>query len=387
MSKFDTYVLRRLLLMFAFLALVLGAMYCINHAVKLLDRLIADGQSVLVFAEFLALSLPEIMQRVLPVSAFVATIYLTNRLIMDSELTILRAIGCDPWRLARPVVVFGVITAVGLAGITHFLAPASTTKLAERKHEVAQDIIGRFLNEGRFLHPARGITFYIREITADGTLRDIFLSDSRNADRVVSHTAAQARLQRLGDRLELRMEEGVSQLYERPTDRLFTTQFARFTYDVSSLLDARGRPRRDVDEYSTAELLRNATDGISAAGAVGVSLGHRLEEAHSRTSQPLMSFIAVLIGFAALVGGAYSRFGLWPRIVMAVVLLTLLQMLNNLLAGLVHSRAALWPLLYAPPAVGGAFAALLLGGAAYPLHWNYRRGRRRTEPESSGGTA
>ena len=57
-AKFDRYMLSQLLVLFGFFSLVLVAVFWINRAVVLFDRLIGDGQTALVFLEFTALGRP-----------------------------------------------------------------------------------------------------------------------------------------------------------------------------------------------------------------------------------------------------------------------------------------------------------------------------------------
>ena len=52
MAKFDRYMLSQFLILFSFFALFLVAIFWINRAVVLFDRLIGDGQTALVFLEF-----------------------------------------------------------------------------------------------------------------------------------------------------------------------------------------------------------------------------------------------------------------------------------------------------------------------------------------------
>ncbi len=111
MTRFDHYMLAQLMKVFGFFALVLVLVYWINRAVLLFDQLIADGQSAAVFVEFTLLSLPNVIRLVLPMAAVAAAIYVTNRLSQDSELVAMQATGYGPFRLARPVLYFGVIVA------------------------------------------------------------------------------------------------------------------------------------------------------------------------------------------------------------------------------------------------------------------------------------
>ena len=90
------------MVLFGFFSLVLVLVYWINRAVVLFDQLIADGQSAIVFLEFTALSLPAVIRLALPIAAFAAAVYVTNRMTTDSELTVVRATGYSPFRQARP---------------------------------------------------------------------------------------------------------------------------------------------------------------------------------------------------------------------------------------------------------------------------------------------
>ena len=170
MAKFDRYMLSQLLVLFGFFALVLVAIFWINRAVVLFDRLIGDGQTALVFLEFTALGLPRLIVTVLPIAAFAGAVYVTNRMLSDSELTVMQATGSSPWRLSRPVLVFGIIVALGMATLSNFLVPMAQAQLKEREREIAQNITARLLTEGTFLHPSSQVTFYTRVIDADGVL-------------------------------------------------------------------------------------------------------------------------------------------------------------------------------------------------------------------------
>ena len=131
MRKFDRYILSQLMVMFGFFALVLVSVYWVNNTVKVFDRLISDGHSAAVVLEFTVLTLPNVVRSVLPIAAFGAAVYVTNRLASESELTVMQATGFSPWRLAWPVLVFGVITATMMSLMTHTLVPVSLQQLRE----------------------------------------------------------------------------------------------------------------------------------------------------------------------------------------------------------------------------------------------------------------
>ncbi|MEH6521841.1 LPS export ABC transporter permease LptF [Sulfitobacter sp.] len=375
MAKFDRYMLSQLLVLFGFFALVLVAIFWINRAVVLFDRLIGDGQTAIVFLEFTALGLPKLIATVLPIAAFAAAVYVTNRMTTDSELIVLQATGTGPWRMARPVLVFGVCIALAMAILSNFLVPMAQSQLEEREQEIAQNVTARLLTEGTFLHPSKQITFYTRLIDADGVLRDVFLSDRRNPDTGIIYTAAEAYIVRNGDATTLIMVDGLAQRLEQDGLRLATAKFADFSFDISGLVSSDIERELKLDNTITTNLL---TDWASLSERSGRSLGSVAEELHTRFAQPLFCIVAALIGFTTLLVGGFSRFGVWREIVIAFGLLIILDGTRGSLTTQVSNNASMWPLLYLPSLIGAIIASFMLLHAAHPSWWARLKRRRAT---------
>lgn len=349
-------MLAQLMAVFGFFALILVAVYWVNRAVLLFDQIIGSGQSALVFLELSALTLPNVIRIVLPIACFIAAIYATNRLASDSELVVMQATGFSPFRLARPVAIFGLIVAAILSLLAHWLVPASRAEFAARSAEIAQSVTTRLLSEGRFLHPSDGITFYIREITPAGEMLDVFLSDSRNPRERVFYTAKRALFVRAEEGPKLIMLNGMAQTLVLEGNRLSVTGFADLTYDVAALIDTEERVSRDIRALPSRDLIRPSPELIARMGHTDATAFR--QELHSRLSAPLIAPAAALIGFATLLLGAFSRFGLWRQILAAVVLIILLQILDNL--GTNIARRGIWIANYLPALIGAGFAAGLL---------------------------
>ncbi len=367
MSRFDRYLLSQLLALFGFFSLVLVAVYWVNRAVGLFDQLIGDGQSALVFLEFSMLTLPNVIRLVLPISAFAASVYVANRLTQESELVVMQATGFSAFRLARPVLYFGLIVAAMMMLLMHVLVPASRTALADRSAEISQNVTARFLKDGQFLHPGAGITLYIREVAPTGELLDLFMADERDPAQRASYTARRALFARADDGPKLLMFDGMVQILTAEGQRLAVTRFADFTYDLAGLMAAQTRGARTVDEASTLELL---TASAALAAETGETPAGLLFEAHSRFAQPLLAAAAALIGFASLLLGAFSRFGLWRQILVAVLLLVVVQALSTATTNLAMQTAHGWTLNYVAPLVGLAIAV-------FELWWSQRPKRLR----------
>lgn len=360
MSKFDRYMLSQLMTLFGFFALVLVSVYWVNRAVSLFDQLISDGQSAWVFLEFTALTLPNVIRHVLPVAAFVASVYVTNRLTAESELVVMMATGFSPFRLARPVVFFGLIVTLMVAILSHILVPASRAKLADRRGEIAGNVAARLLTEGTFLHPAEGITFYIREISLRGELEDIFLADARAPGRRTVYTAERALLVKSESGPKLVMFDGMAQMTATEPGTLSVTRFADFSYDIGALIGEGDARPPAVAELPTPTLL-SATD--ATAEGFRTTRGEMMLEGHERMARPFLALVSALIGFATLLTGSFSRFGLWRQIGFAVVLLIFVQFLANGATSLVTRTPAAWPAIYLPVVAGLGIAGLALAVA------------------------
>lgn len=362
-SRYDRYVLSQYLLFFGFFALILVAVFWLNRAVVLFDRLIGDGQSALVFLEFTALGLPNLIRMVLPVAAFAATLWVTNRLNSESELTVLRATGTSPWQMARPALAFGIITALMMSALTHFLLPASVGQLQVREREVARNVTAKLLTEGNFLHPADGVTFYIRQIDPDGTLRDVFLSDRRDPTQTVTYTGARAFLLRDGDKAHLIMVDGMAQRLNTQSRTLSTTAFSDFSYDISAISQKAENPIRNIRAVPTRELMFNQ-EGVTQRD--GYDAGVQNEELHLRFAQAIICVAVSVIGYATLMLGTFSRFGVWRQALLAFLILIVIEGMRGVVSEPVLKTPSLWPLLYIPSLLGLAVGFAFLHLASHP---------------------
>lgn len=145
------------------------------------------------------------------------------------------------------------------------------------------------------------------------------------------------------------MVDGLSQIYIEDGDRLFTTNFSDFTYDISRLIANRSKEKRALEHIGTAELLFQ-TDAV--AKELDVPHGWLLEEAHGRFNRPLMVLSAALVGFGTLLLGGFSRFGVWRQVIVAFLLLISLEIIRSATLDPVRVDGQIWPLIYLPSLLG-----------------------------------
>lgn len=374
MNRFDRYMLSQFMTLFGFFALVLVSVYWVNRAVVLFDRLIGDGQSVFVFFEFTAMTLPNVIKLVLPIAVFAAACYGTSRQMADSELTVMQATGFSPWRLARPVFTFGLFIALMMTVLANYLVPLSLDRLDTREREIAENATARLLTEGVFMHPNEHVTFYISEITPEGVLKNLFMYDQSSEDQTLIYSADEAYLLRDENGPKLIMVDGVAQVLAEDGLRLYTTNFGDFTYDISEFLNYQSNRLKALERTPTLELWQEPRR-LAAVLAWQVretepdlnGMGWVQAERHGRIAAVTMCVISALVGFATLLLGGFSRLGVWPQTIAAFGLLVILEAMKNALVSAVRLDPNLWPSLYLPTVLGAALVALMLASRAYVL--------------------
>ncbi len=355
---------------FGFFALVLVLIYWVNRAVILFDQLIADGQSAGVFFQFTALSLPGVIAIVLPIASFAAAVYVTNRMSNESELTIVQATGFSSYRIARPVLYFGLIVASLMAVLVHVIEPLAETGLRKRQAEITENVTSRLLVEGTFVHPTNKVTFYIRDISPEGELLDLFLSDATDDDVETTYTARKAFLVKGDTGPQLVMIDGLIQTLNRETENLTTTKFNDFAFDIGGLLSTTASDRINYLELSTLALLRADEETQTKTKRNKAIL---VQAGHDRVIHPILAIVTALIGFSTLLIGGFSRFGVWRQVVIAIVLIMLLQLVESTAISEARKSHTMWPILYLPATLGFIASFVMLWRSNNPQFFAARK--------------
>lgn len=372
-GRFDRYILSQLMRVFGFFALVLVGIYWVNRAVILLDRYLSEGQGGGLVLQLTLLSIPGIMLIVLPVAGFVAAAYTTNRLHADSELVVVQATGYSAFRLVRPFFVFGVILIVLMSVLAHIIVPASARELNRLEAALADAISSRLLVPGTFQSPTRGVTVYVREIAPDGTLEGLLVTDRREPGQETTYSAHRALLLQHQEGPRLVMFAGMAQTLTRDTGRLATTEFEDFTVAIGDLVSAPSNRRLDQKELSTLQLLNPTPELVERTRR---SVAYLQRDAHLRITQALLAAGAAVVGFAALMLGGFSRFGLWRQVALAIMLVVVVKLVDNAAIDIAKTDPEKWPWVYGSSLLSAVLCLLLLAIADSNLGARLRRARR-----------
>src|SRR6185503_14309986 len=107
MTILDRYILRQSFSIMVFLTAALSVAVWLAQSLRLVDLIVNRGLSAELFLYLALLILPRLLDIVLPIGAFIAVLFVFNRLTSESELVVMRGAGIGPLGLAKPVLILG----------------------------------------------------------------------------------------------------------------------------------------------------------------------------------------------------------------------------------------------------------------------------------------
>ena len=243
-----------------------------------------------------------------------------------------------------------------MLSITTYLAPLAGTFIRE-EIRVGSSNYQQIFEGGKFHHPASGITLFIRDISSNGELLDVFISDRRDDGYTYDYSAANAYLFASENKAALVMTNGMTQIYDTKSKLLSLTGFGEFTYDLSEAFEKNNERQVRLSQLPTL-LLWN--DPNAAMKATDKTLAQVLENFHRRAQNALLCLVATLIGFATLYAADFSRYGSGRFIAFAIFLLVNVKIVESAVIDITRSNSNGWPLVYSPTLIGLSMCIFML---------------------------
>lgn len=354
MRLIDRYFLKQTIQPFVFFTLILTCVIWLAQSLRVIDLIVNNGQSARILIDFAVPLLPQVMSIVLPVAALGAVIFSLNRALADSEMVVVYATGQGRLSSIRAVMLFGVLVTLILSVVVIVLMPIGQQTLRDRTAEIRADVAAGLIQDGRFIHPGKGLTVYIREQNGPEDMRSLLVHDARDPDETVTLHARRGVLTKSPQGPRLVMFDGMAQRHDRKTGALNLLQFEKLTYDLSSFMGDTENRRRKPSEYFFWELLWPEEE-LSER-----ERGRFTSEGHEHLTTPLYGFAVAIVAAAIMLGGHFSRRGYFWRVIGAAIAGVGLRVLGIVLQNVVKSNAELWPLMYAPPVLGSVVALWFL---------------------------
>jgi lipopolysaccharide export system permease protein len=233
MSGFDRYIFRTTFGAFLLVAISLTMVIWLTHALREVDLMTNQRQTVLVFIGITGLLIPMLLAIIAPIALVVAVGHTLNRLNTDSEIVVMNASGMSPWRIFRPFLWTTFVVSLLVAFLSAYLAPKALRELRNWAVSIKTDLVINIIQPGRFTTLERGLTFHIRERRPDGQLLGIFIDDRRDPkERVTSLSETGEIVESARGTFLLLMNGSVHRLEGGKTDPTIV-KFERYAFDLS----------------------------------------------------------------------------------------------------------------------------------------------------------
>jgi lipopolysaccharide export system permease protein len=316
------------------------------------------------------LLLPTFLSVILPVALFAAVLFTYNKLLIDSELLVLRAGGLSHVGLGRPALVLAtLVTAVCYAIMVYFM-PASFREFKDLQFTLRNSYPSVLLEEGVFNNVGDGLTVYVRERAQSGELFGIIVHDSRNKTRPVTMMAERGAIVTGANGPRVVMGNGNRQEIGEKDGRLSLLYFDRYSFDLGGSAKSGEVRWREPRERFMGELFHPSAQETTLWNYQKLRM-----EGHHRLASPLLPLAFTLVALALLLHGDFNRRGQTWRILIAVGVI--LAMETGLLGAknLGEKIPSMALLMYAIPLLPGALAVWAL---------TLRRTRRRRDALAAG---
>ena len=182
MGRLDRYIFSTAAVAFLGVVVVLAGMIWATQALRQLDLVTSQGQTILAFIAITSLTMPTLVLVIAPAALFIATAYTLLKLNGDSEIVVMAAAGMGPWRLLRPLILLAILVSLFCSSLAVQVVPASLTSFREQVTKVRADVVSFVAQPGRFVNLTQGLVFHVRERAANGVMRGIFINDAREKE-------------------------------------------------------------------------------------------------------------------------------------------------------------------------------------------------------------
>ena len=358
MNHLNRYILWQCFSIMIFVTAALSAAVWLAQSLRLIDLIVNRGLSIEIFLYLALLILPRFLDIVLPIGAFIAVLFVFNRLTSESELVVMRAAGLGPIELARPVFILAGIAFLALLSLSAYFLPASNREFKDLQFEIRNRFVAALLQDGTVTTISDKLTIYIAGRNERGEVVGLLVNDDRDPQQPVTILAERGAFADSARGSRIIMVNGSRQRFDRATGKLSVLTFERYTLDLDTLRDAPVVRFRDAQERFLGELFWPPPE-IDPLTRKSFYV-----EGHQRLVVPLSVFSFVAIPLACLLPGEFNRRGQLRRVLLAIALAFAFQALDLGVKSLASRDPTAVPLMYLtdllPLALGSGI--LLFGG-------------------------
>ena len=296
MGSIDKYIFKTTLASFALVLVSLTGVIWITQALRGIDLMTSQGQTIITFLGITGLVIPALVLIIAPIALMIAISHTLNKLATDSEIIVMNAAGFSPFRLFRPFFFATCVVAAMVAFIGAYLAPDGMRRIKQWDAEITADVLTNILQPGRFAQLDQNLTIRIRERLPGGVLSGIFVDDRRDPKERVTIIADHGTVLKNENGSYLVLEDGNLERFEAGKRDPALVAFGRYAFDMSKFSNHGRDVALGIRERYIWELLSPPDDDPIFQQLSGQFRA----ELHDRFMSPVYPFAFAVLTFAFL---------------------------------------------------------------------------------------
>jgi lipopolysaccharide export system permease protein len=233
MGSISRYIFRTALGAFLVVLVSLTAVIWVTQALRDIDIITNQGQSILVFVGITGLIIPLLVLVIAPIALLIAVAHVLNKMSNDSEIIVMNAAGMSPWILFRAFMAAAIVVSLLVGAISAYFAPKGLRMLRDWLTQVRANVVSNIVQPGRFTAIENGVTIHIRERRPNGQLAGIFLDDRRNPNERITVLSEIGELLDNSSGTYLVLQKGIVQRHEVGSHDPAMVVFDRYAFDLS----------------------------------------------------------------------------------------------------------------------------------------------------------
>jgi lipopolysaccharide export system permease protein len=296
MGSIDRYIFRTTLGSFAVVLISLTGVIWITQALRGIDLMTSQGQTILTFLGITSLVIPALVLIIAPIALMIAISHTLNKLATDSEIIVMNAAGYSPFRLSRPFFYATCVVALMVAFIGAYLAPDGMRRIKQWDAEITADVLTNILQPGRFAQLDPNLIVRIRDRLPGGVLGGVFVDDRRDPNERVTIIADHGTVLKNESGSYLVLEDGNLERFEAGKRDPALVAFGRYAFDMSKFSNQGHDVTLGIRERYLWELMWPAEDDPMYTQLSGQFRA----ELHDRFMAPVYPFAFAALTFAFL---------------------------------------------------------------------------------------
>ena len=354
--QFDRYIFRQMLrTSFAVMLTLVGIMW-LFQTIRILELVINRGAPMTDFLLMSVTVIPLWLTIAIPISVFVAVMWVFHRALVDRELLVAQASGRSAIQLARAPIALGVLFTTFLVINSVFLLPLSFGVYKEVQFKLRNTIPTVMLQDNVFIDVVDGMTMLIGKKYKDGHAENVFIHDEKTDGVIVTMTAKAGRFIEKDGKPAVILNDG--HRFELSQDKQSGATLMFDTHTVSITPRDRKQSTRmpiEMNEDRISNLLN------PDASPQAVYVNQRVAEGHYRIASPFLAFALIMIASTGVLHGQICRSN-WSRRTIATIAVGILCISAIVSArSLATTSPLMIPLIYLSMLIPAAGLLTLLG--------------------------